>query len=92
MLKCYKGEWKGGVFMDGSEGMLAFGIVLLAIIGILVYFIPTIIAFSKGRINKGAIFCMNLFLGWAFIGWVVALIWAVKNPEQVIKIENDRKY
>jgi tryptophan-rich sensory protein len=62
--------------MDSSTLM-----VLGIIIGIVVYFIPTVVAFVRGRVNKGAIFCMNLFLGWSFIGWVVALIWAVKEPE-----------
>lgn len=36
---------------------------------------PTIIGFSKD--NAGAIFALNLFLGWTFIGWVIALVWAL---------------
>lgn len=56
--------------------------IILAIVGIVVYFIPTIIAFARHRINKGAIFCMNLFLGWCLIGWVIALVWAVKEPDR----------
>jgi hypothetical protein len=64
------------IAMDGSSMM-----ILLVIVGIIVYFIPTVVAIARQRINKGAIFCMNLFLGWSFIGWVVALIWAVKEPE-----------
>lgn len=62
--------------------MIAF---LLVIVGVVLYFIPTFLAFSKGRINKGAIFCVNLFLGWSLIGWVVALVWAVKEPDNVSK-------
>lgn len=58
------------------EGLV---LLLVIIIGIAVYFIPTIVAFAKGRQNKVAIFCMNFFLGWAFIGWVIALIWALKE-------------
>lgn len=61
-------------------------VLLLCIaIGLAIYFIPTIIAVVRERINKGAIFCMNLFLGWNFIGWVIALIWAVKEPDQGVK-------
>ncbi len=59
--------------------MEGFLLVLLILVGIIVYFIPTIVAFARGRLNKGAIFCMNFFLGWLFIGWVIALIWAVKD-------------
>lgn len=57
-------------------------IVLGILIGIVVYFIPTIIAFSRGRRNKGAIFCMNFFLGWIFIGWVIAMIWATSDDDK----------
>lgn len=50
------------------------------LIGIMiVYFIPTIIGYSKKKKNSGAIMMLNIFLGWTFIGWVVALIWATTN-------------
>jgi ABC-type sugar transport system permease subunit len=49
----------------------------------LFYFLPFAIAFNKKRANTGAIFALNLFLGWSLIGWVVALVWALKE-EQVI--------
>jgi len=41
------------------------------------YFLPTIIGLLRRRTNKLAIFLLNLFLGWTFIGWVVALVWSV---------------
>lgn len=40
------------------------------------YFLPTVIAYSKGKKNTDAIMLLNLFFGWTAIGWVVALIWA----------------
>jgi hypothetical protein len=33
------------------------------------------------RANTGAIFALNLFLGWSLIGWVIALVWALKDEE-----------
>jgi len=45
----------------------------------LLYFLPWLIAFGRGHKNTTAIFVVNLFFGWTFIGWVVALIWAVAN-------------
>lgn len=47
-----------------------------------IYFIPTIAAYDKR--NVGAIFALNLFLGWTAIGWIVALIWACAkdNPSK----------
>ncbi|WP_231969555.1 superinfection immunity protein [Polynucleobacter necessarius] len=31
--------------------------------------------------NIGAIFALNLFLGWSLIGWVIALVWVMKDEE-----------
>jgi hypothetical protein len=52
--------------------------VLLTILS-LFYFLPFAIAFHKKRANSGAIFALNLFLGWSLIGWVIALVWAMKD-------------
>jgi len=41
-----------------------------------IYFIPSIMANQHNKENKNAIFIVNLFLGWTFIGWVIALCWA----------------
>lgn len=54
--------------------------LLLIVILIALYFVPTFIGLRKR--NAGAIFVLNLLLGWTFVGWVVALVWAltVENP------------
>ena len=51
------------------------GIVGLGI-AVLVYFLPSIVAFSRHKMNPGAAMVVNLFLGWTLIGWVVALAMA----------------
>jgi len=43
----------------------------------LLYMLPTIIAAVQQRTNTGAIAALNVLLGWTFIGWVVALVWAM---------------
>ncbi len=40
------------------------------------YFLPTIVAVGCGHRHWAAVFILNLFLGWTFLGWVVALVWA----------------
>jgi hypothetical protein len=40
------------------------------------YMLPWAIAATRGRSNQAAIGVLNLFLGWSFIGWVVALVMA----------------
>jgi len=61
--------------MEGLLIML-FALILIVIM-VLFYFLPSIIAFNAKRKNALAIFVLNLFLGWTFIGWVGALIWAL---------------
>jgi uncharacterized membrane protein YqaE (UPF0057 family) len=49
----------------------------MEIVGALtIYFAPTIVALSRGHLSAGAIFILNLLLGWTVLGWVVALVWA----------------
>ena len=48
-------------------------------IGFVMYFLPSIIALARSKRDTAAIVLLNLFLGWTLIGWVVALVWAVKN-------------
>jgi hypothetical protein len=43
---------------------------------VLIYFLPTIVALSRGHLSALAIFFLDLFLGWTLIGWLVALIWS----------------
>jgi ABC-type sugar transport system permease subunit len=62
--------------------MRLFFAVLITLLS-LFYFLPFAIAFNKKRANTGAIFALNLFLGWTLIGWVVALVWALKE-ERII--------
>ena len=57
-----------GSYLTGITGIISI------VIGLFVYFIPTIIGLRKR--NAAAIFMLNLFLGWTFVGWVVALVWA----------------
>ena len=54
-----------------------------------IYFLPFLIALIRNHTDSTAIFVLNLFLGWTFFGWVVALVWAVKkfnsNPKNSAK-------
>lgn len=53
------------------------GFVLLLLLGVGCYFLPTIIAMSRGKANgTGGVFFVNLILGWTVVGWFVSFIWA----------------
>jgi T4 superinfection immunity protein len=52
-------------------------LILLAL-----YFLPTIVAGCRRHPNQAGIVILNLFLGWTFVGWVIALVWAVSALPQ----------
>jgi hypothetical protein len=63
--------------------MLAVGGGLFAsfIVGVCLYFLPTIIAVARKVRNQGSIVVINFFLGWTLIGWVVALAMAFRTSD-----------
>jgi len=61
----------GAAFVLGGHPPLA-----LVLGAVLVYFLPWLIAWGRGKSNTVAIFVLNLLLGWTLVGWVVALVWA----------------
>ena len=54
---------------------LALSCVAISV-GLAIYFLPSFVAIRRGHNNSLAIFALNLLLGWVFIGWVVAMVWA----------------
>lgn len=64
--------------LRSSEKPIAFGMAMALIVGgLAAYFLPTIIASTRGHVNANAIFATNFLLGWTFLGWVVAFIWSL---------------
>lgn len=47
--------------------------------GFVLYFLPAIIAFARSKRDAMSILVLNFFLGWTAIGWVIALVWALKQ-------------
>lgn len=68
--------------MDGSFLAGMFLVLLIAV----VYFLPLWVAAGRKCKAGPGIAIVNIFLGWTFIGWVVALAWAVSgevSPRQI---------
>ena len=61
--------------------------LLVSLVSLFIYFIPTIVAVSNKKRNSGAIGALNFFLGWTLIGWVVALVWAVSKDVIVAQVQ-----
>lgn len=46
-----------------------------------VYLLPTYVAIVKASLTA-KLFTVNLLLGWTVIGWFLALVWAVRKPDE----------
>ena len=56
-------------------------ILILLLPLVLLYFIPAIVALTRGR-QMGVVLVINLFFGWTLLGWVGALALAVSAAPQ----------
>lgn len=52
--------------------------------GIILYFLPAIVAFARSKRDAGAILVLNFFLGWTAIGWIIAFVWALRHDSAVM--------
>ena len=71
--------------------MTGFWEFLLVLMFFFVYFVPTIVAYSRRHRNTLAIFILNLFAGYTLFGWVAAMIWAVYKPEKSHNVRKNKK-
>ena len=74
--------------------MLSATVIFSTIAAMLIYFTPTFIAIKKK--NLRLVFLTNLLLGWTLIGWIAAMVWAMRGeapevPERFKKNRNDRE-
>lgn len=68
---------KGDALADAGKVVGSVGLLILIIfLGLFIYFIPSFVAHSREHKNKTSILVLNIFLGWTFLGWVTALVWA----------------
>ncbi len=61
-------------------------LVIMLIVGICFYFIPSIIALLRMKKNLVAIIALNFFLGWSLIGWVISLVWSLSSDSKPARI------
>jgi hypothetical protein len=66
--------YRKGVYEEGCMGGLI-------VFGLAIYFIPSVVACVNKKDNAGAIVLLDIFLGWTFVGWVIALVWAVTKDK-----------
>ena len=50
------------------------------LVSLFLYFLPAFLARNKP--NFTSILILNILAGWTFIGWIIALIWAISSDSQ----------
>jgi hypothetical protein len=73
MVECRLSSLDQVLYMDSGSPIAGF---LFLIVGFVIYFLPTFVASNRKHVNGTSIFLVNLLLGWTFLGWVAALVWA----------------
>ena len=68
-------------YWDVTHNWFPSGIPILGfpigLIGLGIYFLPTIIAAFRKHKSIPGIVLVNVFTGWTFIGWIIALVWSL---------------
>ncbi|MEI3400977.1 MAG: superinfection immunity protein [Clostridia bacterium] len=61
---------------DGYIILVLLLCVIGGIAGIVIYFLPSVIAYNRGHKNRGIILLINFLFSWTFVGWAGCLVWA----------------
>ncbi|MFC6705140.1 superinfection immunity protein [Flexivirga alba] len=72
------------VVMTGRPGPSGVVVAIAWILAVCTFFylLPWAIAATRNKSNQGGIFLVNFFLGWSFVGWVIALVMACGTDQQ----------
>ena len=55
--------------------------LIIALVCLGIYFLPSISAYKRGHKNFLAILALNVFLGWTLFGWVGAWVWSLLRQD-----------
>jgi len=78
---------------DADEKVLIGLILAIGLVGLLVYFVPTMIAKMRGHPDSRKIFLTNLLFGWTVVGLIGSVVWACsafEKPQQLPKPKGDK--
>ncbi len=60
-------------------------LVVVFVVGLVLYFLPSLVAAHKKKRNANAICALNFLLGWTVLGWIISLVWAsCEDPPPVV--------
>jgi hypothetical protein len=50
--------------------------VIMLMLVLIIYMLPTLIAFGREHPRRGEIAVINIVIGWTLIGWIIVFLWA----------------
>ena len=63
-------------------GPWEIALMLLILPSLAVYFVPTIVAIVRHVRNVLGIVLLNIFGGGIFVGWIIALVWSIRDERK----------
>lgn len=69
----------GASFNDVDQKVGVF--ILIVVLG-LVYMAPSFIAVSRKSLSGRTVFCLNVFLSWTVLMWIVTLVIAISSKSE----------
>jgi hypothetical protein len=58
-------------------------IVVLMILIVAIYMLPTLIAYGRDHPRRSMITLVNILFGWTLVGWLVVFVWALMGEAEV---------
>ncbi|HEX4012350.1 MAG TPA: superinfection immunity protein [Candidatus Cybelea sp.] len=60
--------------------------MIVSAFGVMLYFLPSILAVVNHRRNSATIVVLNILLGWSFVGWIAALVMALMKDSEPVRV------
>jgi hypothetical protein len=76
------GGYDAGIAAGGGEMNENTIFVLLLAAVLILYMLPTLIAFARDLRRRRAVTIFNIILGWTLIGWIFVFLWAALGEPQ----------
>jgi hypothetical protein len=51
--------------------------VILLLLCVIIYMLPTLIAYARDVPSRHTITVINIVFGWTLVGWLIAFLWAM---------------
>jgi T4 superinfection immunity protein len=58
--------------------------VIMLLLIVLIYMLPTLVAFGREHPRRHEITVVNILLGWTLIGWIGVFLWA-----SLVRVEDE---